>query len=147
MNDRGVSSTLNYVLSLSIASLLVTGLLIAGGTFVEDRQEQVIRSELGVIGQQVASDINRADRLLQAGNDETTVVINQSFPKRITGTGYDIQLDPGDGELVLSSVDPEVEVQIRVETESTLVSSHADSGVVVVRNTTNTTDELEITNG
>jgi len=144
-NDRAVSSTLNYVLSLAIASLLVTGLLIAGGTFVEDRQTEVIRSELGVIGQQVASDINRADRLLTAGDGGTRVVINQSFPKRITGTGYDIQLNPGDDELVLTSVDPEVRIDVHVETDSLLVSSHADSGIVVVKNTSS--GELEITNG
>jgi len=144
-NDRAVSSTLNYVLSLAIASLLVTGLLIAGGTFVEDRQTEVIRSELGVIGQQVASDINRADRLLTAGDGGTRVVINQSFPKRITGTGYDVQLNPGDDELVLTSVDPEVRIDVHVETDSPLVSSHADSGIVVVKNTSS--GELEITNG
>lgn len=147
MNDRGVSTTLNYVLSLAIASLLVTGLLLAGGTFVENRQEEVIRSELEVIGQQIASDINRADRMLTAGNDETTVVVNQSFPKRITGTGYDIQLNPGDDELELSSVDPEVVVTVHVQTESTLVDSHADSGVVVVRNASGSNDELVITDG
>jgi hypothetical protein len=144
-NDRAVSSTLNYVLSLAIASLLVTGLLIAGGTFVEDRQREVIRSELSVIGQQVASDINRADRLLTAGSGPTKVAINQSFPRRIAGAGYDIQLNPGDDELVLSSVDPEVRVDIHVETESTLVSSHADGGIVAVKSTSS--DELEVTNG
>lgn len=145
MNDRAVSSTLNYVLSLSIATLLVTGLLIAGGSFVEDRQEEVIRSELTVVGQQIASDINRADRLLTAGGGSTTVAVNQSFPKRITGTGYDIQLEPGDDRLVLRSVDPEVEVEVHVATESPLVQSNADSGVVVVRNTTS--GGLEITDG
>jgi len=147
MNDRAVSSTLNYVLSLSIATLLVTGLLLAGGTFVEDRQEQVIRSELRVIGQQVASDINRADRLLSAGNGATRVTIRQSFPEQITGTGYDIRVNPGDNELVLRSEDPAVRAEIRVETEQTLVSSYADSGVVVVRNQTGASDELVIANG
>lgn len=152
MNDRAVSSTLNYVLSLSIATLLVTGLLVAGGTFVEDRQKGVIRSELSVIGQQVASDINRADRLLTAGRGDTRVVVNQSFPKRITGSGYDIHLntgdplDPGDDTLALVSQDPEVRVVIHVRTEQRLVESYADSGVVVVRNRTGTNDELVITN-
>jgi len=153
MNDRGVSSTLNYVLSLSIATLLVTGLLVAGGTFVEDRQKEVMRSELNVIGQQVASDINRADRLLTAGQGDTRVVVNQSFPKRITGSGYDIllstgdPLDPSDDTLTLVSQDPEVQVEVHVQTEQTLVESYADSGVVVVRNRTGTNDELVITNG
>jgi len=148
MNDRAVSSTLNYVLSLSIATLLVTGLLIAGGTFVEDRQREVIRSELSVVGQQVASDINRADRLLTAGRGDTRVVVDQSFPEQITGSGYGILLNPGDDELVLRSEAPEVRVEIHVETNQTLVESHADGGVVTVRNaTTAPHDRLVIENG
>ncbi|MFC7028484.1 hypothetical protein ACFQH8_15745 [Halomicroarcula sp. GCM10025710] len=62
-DDRAVSTALGYVLTLSIASLLVTGLIIAGSGFVEDRREQVVREELTVIGQQIGADLARADRL------------------------------------------------------------------------------------
>jgi len=93
MTDRAVSSTLNYVLSLGIMAVLVTGLLSAGGGFVEDRQEEVIRSELEVIGQQVASDVQRADRLVTAGDDNREVTLAQSLPERISGTGYRISLE------------------------------------------------------
>lgn len=145
MNDRAVSTALNYVLSLAIATILITGLIIGGGDFVEDRQEQVIRSELQVIGQQVAADVDRADRLLTAGDGTTEVSVSQSLPRELAGSSYHIELDPGSpGQVVLRSSSPEVTVGIRVETQSTLQSSVASGGTVVV---TNAGGDLEVTNG
>jgi hypothetical protein len=135
MNDRAVSSTLNYVLSLAIAALLVTGLLIASGSFVEDRQEQVIRSELRVIGQQVASDIARADRLVTASDDpaNATVSVDQQFPDRITGTTYRLTLvEQEDPELVLTTTSPDVEVTVDVQNRTSVSESSVDGGTVVV---------------
>jgi hypothetical protein len=132
MTDRAVSSTLNYVLSLSIMALLVTGLLSAGGGFVEDRQQEVVRSELEVIGQQIASDIQRADRLVAAGDDNQRVSLAQSLPERISGTTYRVSLDPSTPELVLKSTNPEISVSVRFQTTTSLASSDADSGTVVV---------------
>lgn len=135
MNDRAVSSTLNYVLSLAIAALLVTGLLIASGSFVEDRQEQVVRSELRVIGQQVSADITRADRLVTASDDPSTatVSVDQQFPDRITGTTYRLTLvEREKPELVLSSTSPEVQVTVAVQNRTSVSESSVDGGTVVV---------------
>lgn len=135
MNDRAVSSTLNYVLSLAIAALLVTGLLIASGGFVENRQEQVIRSELRVVGQQVAADIARADRLVTASDDPSTaaVAVDQQFPSQITGTTYRLTLlEQEDPELVLTSTSPEVEVIVDVQNQTSVSESSVDGGTVVV---------------
>ena len=49
-DDRAVSTTLGYVLSLAIASILISGLMLATAGFVEGQREQVIRSELEVVG-------------------------------------------------------------------------------------------------
>jgi len=145
MTDRAVSSTLNYVLSLGIMAVLVTGLLSAGGGFVEDRQEEVIRSELEVIGQQVASDVQRADRLVTAGDDNREVTLAQSLPERISGTGYRISLQTTpETELVLISNDPEISVSVRVQTTTDLAPSNAGGGTVVV--TCTSSEKLEVTN-
>jgi|AntDeeMinimDraft_4_1070355.scaffolds.fasta_scaffold00567_4 sensor domain CHASE-containing protein len=145
MTDRAVSSTLNYVLSLGIMAVLVTGLLSAGGGFVEDRQEEVIRSELEVIGQQVASDVQRADRLVTAGDDNREVTLAQSLPERISGTGYRISLETTpETELVLISNDPEISVSVRVQTTTDLAPSNAGGGTVVVTYTSS--EKLEVTN-
>lgn len=146
VTDRGVSSTLNYVLSLGIMAILVTGLLSAGGAFVEDRQEQVIQSELEVIGQQVASDIQRADRLVTAGDGDQTVELTQTLPEEISGSRYSISLDSGSSELILSSDDPERSVTIRLQTTTSLGDSTVDGGSVRVVYDSGP-EELVVTNG
>lgn len=133
MTDRAVSPALNYVLSLAIATMLTTGLLLAGGNFVADRQEQVIRTELEVIGQQVTSDIQRADRLVTAGRGNTDVTVNQTLPDRITGTTYQIVVDGTADQIELSSTDPEVSIVLPVSTTTSLAAdTAADGGKVVV---------------
>ncbi|MFC7075798.1 DUF7266 family protein [Haloarcula halophila] len=145
MTDRAVSSTLNYVLSIAIASLLVTGLLFSGTSFVEGQQEQVVRSELRVIGEQINADLQRADRLVVAGDGSTTVRIEQTFPERLTGRTYDIELDPASQQLVLSMNNPDIVVTLPVDLRTSLSSSTVDGGAVTVRNTTS--GDLEVSNG
>lgn len=145
MTDRAVSSTLNYVLSLGIMAILVTGLLSAGGGFVEDRQEEVVRSELEVIGQQVASDIQRADRLVTAGDGNEQVTLTQSLPERISGTTYQMSLEPSGPKLVLKSTDPEISVSVRLQTTTTLGASSAGGGTVVVTYPSGS-NQLEVAN-
>lgn len=122
MDDRAVSSTLSYTLTLAIASLLVTGLLVAGSDFVEDRREQVIREELRVIGEQVAADIARVDRLARAGDDIDELAINRSYPDQVAGSEYDITLSTSPTEVTLSSVDPGVSVTVAVEVQEGIAS-------------------------
>ena len=144
VTDRAVSSTLNYVLSLGIMAILVTGLLSAGGGFVEDRQEEVIRSELEVIGQQVASDIQRADRLVTAGDGNQRVELTQTLPEEISGSRYRMSLETSPAQLVLTSDDPERTVSVRLQTTTPLAASKVDGGTVrVVYNS----GQLEVTNG
>ncbi|EMA01472.1 hypothetical protein SAMN05443574_112116 [Haloarcula vallismortis] len=130
--NRAVSTTLSYTLSLAIASILVSGLLIAGGNFVESRQEQVIRDELEVIGQQVASDIARIDRLVVAADDDPTARLNHTFPTRVSGSSYRVSIDPAADALTLESTSPDVSVTVSLTTQTDLEASSADGGVITV---------------
>ncbi len=130
---RAVSVTLGYVLTLAIASLLVTGLLIAGGNFVADQREEVIRSELEVIGQQIAASLQSADSLVQASEGSPIVRLENRFPRDVTGSTYHVHLVEGpDPELVLNSTDPDVSVRVAVANETAFGQSHADGGTVVI---------------
>jgi len=134
--DRGVSTTVSYTLTLAISALLVTGLIVAGGDYVDDRQEQVIRGELTVIGQQLASDLAQVDRLnVSADSADPTIRLNQSFPERVTGTGYRITLRPNGGspEVELRSVDPEITVRVGLVTETDVRESTTNGGRVQIR--------------
>jgi len=130
--NRAVSTTLSYTLSLAIASILVSGLLIAGGNFVESRQEQVIRDELEVIGQQVAADIARIDRLVVAADNDPTARLNHTFPTRVSGSTYRVSIDPPADELVLESTSPDVSVTVTLKSRTDLGDSTAGGGVITV---------------
>ena len=118
-NNSAVSITLNYVLVLGISVVLVSGLLLAGGNFVEDQRERVIESELTVIGHHIAGDLEQVDRMVQAGENTERAKIDQSFQLTVSGTGYDVTLEENPDRVVLTSVSPEVTVEVflNVKTE------------------------------
>jgi len=133
MDDRGVSTTLNYILSLTIATLLVASLLFAGTSFVGDNRETVMRNELRVIGEQIASDVERVDRLVVAGDGVATAEVSQEFPARVSGSTYDVVLDPGDDTPVaLTASNPDVTIDVALTTQTALGDSSAVGGPVRV---------------
>lgn len=115
MTDRAVSVTVNYVLTLAITALLLSGLLVAAGGLVESQSERAIRSELDVLGQHLAADIESADRLATVAEGESAEVrIETSLPARVAGRSYRIAV--GESELTLRTTDPEVSVTVPFRT-------------------------------
>lgn len=144
--DRGLSYTLNYVFGMAIAALLVSGLIVAGGTFVDERRTDVVRGELRVIGNHLAANIEQADRMVVASENADTVSINRTFPERATGTTYSVELDPPNDRLVLSTTSLDVEVTVSLETETDLGQSTVNGGSVAVVYDSSA-DELVIRHG
>lgn len=146
IDRRSVSTTLGYVLMLAVASLLVVGLLVAGGDFVKDQREQVIRSELEVVGQQIAGDITAADRLVESSDTGTPleVEISQQRPGDVTGSTYNVHLvEQKDPHLKLNSTRPEVSVTVEFQNTTNIGESKVKGGdIAVVYDTSE--DELVI---
>ena len=133
-DDRAVSVTVGYVLNFAVASLLVTGLLVAGGGLIESQTERVTRDELSVAGHQLAADLSSADRLVRAG-DVSTLSIHSDLPQRTAAGGYtiDIGVDAdGTGEIELRASSPEVVVTVPFRVESDLANVTVDGGPVRV---------------
>jgi hypothetical protein len=148
MTDRATSTTLAYVLTLGIATILVSGLIVAGSTFVEDRRELVIRQELEVIGEHITSNIDQVDRYVRAGNEVSTARVEQDLPNSVTGATYNVRLaDSGDPTLYLNSTQPDVSVSVNVTTLTDIQESNAGGGAIVVECATNACDKIEINNG
>lgn len=154
MTDRGVSTTLSYVLTLAIAAILVAGLILAGSSFVEDRREQVIRQELRVIGEHLASNVEQVDRFARASDELTEARIEQTFPTDVTGSSYSVKLveNGGDPELRLNASRPQVSVDVNVTVENDVATETVASGGTiavecVVPSPPGSCDELEIDNG
>lgn len=126
--DRAVSTTVGYVTSLGVMAILITGLLVAGGDFVGDQRETTVRTEMQIVGQQVAADLAAADRLADEGS-ATTLDLSRSYPDRMTGATYTIRVediapgDPNDSRqrLVVESDDPEVVVEVTFDTQTPVV--------------------------
>jgi len=138
-DDRAVSTVVGYTLTLGIMTLLITGLLVAAGGFVEDQRERTVRAELQVVGQQIAADLDVADRLARADGTDTTVEIHSQHPERVTGATYRVEVvDDADDRcefdrcLKLSTDDPEVVVTVRIGTVTTVELGSVSGGGVVV---------------
>jgi len=137
MSSRGVSVTLNYVLVLAISSVLVTGLIIAGGTFVGDQRERVIEGELRIIGHHVAGNMEQVDRLVRAdgADDPGEAHINQTFQQDVTGTSYGVRLveKGGTPQVVLNASQPAVSVRVNASVETDVATdSFATGGTISV---------------
>lgn len=143
MTDRAVSVTVNYVMTITIATLLVSGLAVSAGGLIESQSERAIESELEVLGQQLAADVESADRLatVAEGND-AEVRIESGLPTRVAGTGYDITV--AESELVLRSTDPMVSVTVPVTVTNDLSEERTIRGGNVVVRWSAGTERLEV---
>lgn len=140
-SDRAVSTTLGYALTLGISTLLITGLVIAGGDYIQNQREQAIRTELNVLGQQVASDVQAADRLREASGGSGAVTIRRDLPDRVAGATYSLKVEGSgsDPYLKLESGDPDVTVTVdlvmiteNVDTELKVEGGAVQGGRIIV---------------
>lgn len=145
-HERGLSYTLSYIFGTALAAILMTGLIIGGSAFVDDRRTEVVRGELRVIGNHLAANVEQADRLVVASESADTININRTFPERALGTTYTVELDPSNDELVLSAMSIDVEVTVSLETETDLGESSVNGGSIAVVYDSSA-DELVIRNG
>jgi hypothetical protein len=145
VTDRAVSVTVNYVLTLTITALLLSGLVVATGGLIESQSERAIQSELDVLGQQLAADIESADRLATVGgNDGTEVMVETALPARVVGQDYRITVRGS--ELELRTTDPEISVTVPFTTATDVTAKRPISGGnVLIRSSTRTeNDTLEV---
>lgn len=134
MDDRAVSRVLGYAMVLSISTVLVAGLLIAGGTFVDDQRDHVVDSELEVVGQRLAADVATADRLVRMGSGETTVRVATSVPDSIAGSDYNVEVlpDGGNSSLLIEVPRWNRTVTVPVSNTTALAPIRSSGGDLVV---------------
>ena len=130
---RGLSTTLGYTLTLAITAVLVSGLLISGGNFVEDQRERVIETELDVVGEQLATHLHAADRLNQSAEGSRNISIRQPFPADVAGTPYRVTLvEQTDPVLRLETSDAEIVTEVELTNTTDMAQSSASGGTVVI---------------
>ncbi len=97
MNDRAVSTAVGHVLAIGITTLLISGLLMAGGDFLASEQELSMEESLRVEGAELAAEITVVDTTVQETGTEGTVqnvTVVVGHPKQIVGSSYTIELSP-----------------------------------------------------
>ena len=131
--DRAVSVTVGYVLTLAISALLLSGLFVAGGSFVETQRERAAHGELTVVGERIAADIGTVDRVASSASSPGNLTVDRTLtlPDRAAGTVYRIRVSAGDtgGTVALESdrTDATVEVPFRTS-EGVAVENATVSG-------------------
>lgn len=144
MADRGVSTAANYVLSLAVVALLISGLFVATNGFVADQQATAAREELTVVGNRVAADVSALDRLARL-SDGGTAAATLDLPQQVAGQPYHLTVEDrggGDYALVLATTDLDVSVTVRFRSLTPVAEGTVDGGDVVV---TYTGGHLEVT--
>lgn len=145
-DSRGQSITLDYTLALSIGFLLITGLVVGGSDFFSNQRDQAQRAELNVIGQQVASELAAADRLMQATEANGTVRIERRFPDDVARSAYRIEvLADEDPSLLLQAVDSTIQVRVDLVNETAIAGSTVPGGDLVINHTAS--EELRVEKG
>jgi hypothetical protein len=138
---RAVSITVNYVIVLAITAVLVSGLLVGAGGYVQDQRTSVVREELTVVAEQLAAGIDGADRLARADARSRSVRVGVNLPPRVAGESYRIDVvevsapadQPARHELRLESARSGVRVRLTVTTLVDLDEGSVNGGWVVVR--------------
>jgi len=100
-DDRAVSIAITHALTIAITTILVSGLLLASGPFLDAQEQRVSQDQLNEIGSSVATQISTVDRLADSGDDvETTVTVQ--YPTRIVDNyEYTVELrEEGDRTIV-----------------------------------------------
>lgn len=148
MRDRAVSTALNYVLVLAIVAVLVSGLFVGMGGFLEDRRAGAVHTELSVVGNRLATDLGTAERLVQMG-DARAVRVSVDLPARVSGTDYAVEvarIAPEQYRLVLRAPTTDVSTAVRLRSQVRLRPTTVEGGdLQIVYDTA--TDRLEVTDG
>lgn len=151
-DDRAVSVAVGYVLSLGIATLLFSVLLIGGSGMIESQTRTVTSDELSVTGQQLAADLSGADRLVRAGYDGNgeenieALGLRTDLPDQTAAGSYTINISNTGPDNVwtieLRSTSPNVVVDVDFRSETEVEPVTIGGGPVEV--TYNATDGLVV---
>ncbi|PSQ21816.1 hypothetical protein BRD06_10660 [Halobacteriales archaeon QS_9_67_15] len=90
--DRGISTQISHVFGVAITSLLIVVLLSGVTGYVQDERATVADAQLETVGNELASQIERADELGQRGG---TVTVETTVESTVVGSSFSVLLADG----------------------------------------------------
>ncbi len=128
-SDRGMSAALGYILTLSITTILISGLFITAGSVVDTQRQQATTQELTVHGERLAADLMTVDRLARTGS---AVELERDLPVSVGGATYEIEIADEEIELRSNHVEDPVLVSFTADHDVSIAGSDSISGGTVV---------------
>ncbi len=161
-DDRAVSTTVGYVLTLAIGAVLLSGVVIGVGGVVDSQTDRAVRGDLTVVGEKLAAELEGADRLArlaEAGRTDpdidlddanATATVDVDLPGRVAGIPYTVEIvDDPDSEVILRTTRPDVILRIPYRSDTTVENTTLRGGPVRITYVANETDPsdgtLEVT--
>lgn len=137
-DERAVSVTVGYVLTLAIGAVLLSGIVIGIGGVVDSQTDRVVRGDLAVVGQTAVANLESADRLARAAEvdrpadaPDANVSVDVDLPARIAGRPYRIAVDSE--AVTLRTDDPEAVAEIPHVANLSVESSRVRGGPIRIR--------------
>jgi hypothetical protein len=93
-DTRGAASQVVQVLTAGITALLISGLVLGAGTYLEGQQERATQEELNVVGERMASELSKVSAAADPGKNEITLNVNHVDD--IAGEQYLVELTTED---------------------------------------------------
>ena len=142
MRDRGVSITVNFVLTLAITTALISGIILAAGSLVDGTQKQTTRDGYTVAGNRVIAGLQSADRLAASGAD--TVSLTVDLQEEVAGTQYTITINNSStpATVTVSGVSNDQAVTLPLHTRTPVHAGTVKGGDVIV--STDATGKLTV---
>lgn len=139
-DDRAVSTTVGYVLTLAIGAVLLSGVVIGVGGVVDSQTDRAVRSDLTVVGEKLAAEIEGADRLtrlaeagrtdpdVDPGSANATAAVDVELPGRTAGIPYTVEVT--NETVVVRTNRPEVIVRVPHRSHTTVEATTVRGGPV-----------------
>lgn len=135
--DRGVTMAVTHVLALGISAALLAVLLAGSGAVLEAETDRAAERSLETVGQELAGEIEAADRLTADESAET--VVRVEAPRTVARTGYSVEArDNCNGAaddadcLRLSAHSVDAAVRVPVSTAADLEPNTVPGGPIVI---------------
>lgn len=116
IDDRGVSVTLDYILMLSIAAIVLASVIFISGAVVDTQADRSVDAELTVSGERLAGEIEGAERLATSGSiEDTELVMRVELPRSLVGNAYTISVNESEVHMQTRDGDHESRIPINAK--------------------------------
>jgi len=116
MTDRAVSSTVEFVLTLAVATALMGGLIIGATNMTERQHGNAVESQMQIVGHQIAGGIESADRVVATSRTISTFAVERDLPDRLVNARYTVEITTSAVLITTDAVDRSTRVAFDTET-------------------------------